>query len=422
MSALTDSDERVRYTSAEALRYLGVHTPEVVAALARSLRDPLQLVRSRAAEALGEIAPDSQVTVPAMIELLKDPQAAYHGGICLGKLGPLASNAIPDLIETVKYGVAGQSPGASFLHNTSNDHLPDHNRAMAAKALGQIGRPTDEVLATLRAALRYPSSWVHENAAIALDAFGTNAISAIPDLVDSLGETNLRAGTAIISALGSIGPAATAALPTLKMLQTNSTENLALMLDASDKDKWQILWLRAAANRAISEIDTNDLSVLSSFLEFAGADYLGRQLLARHPAAKTLVPELKRRLATNDNRSTWMMAEFLCRIEPKDSDALRVFKEGMASTNSSDRAYAAFWHWKLTGDAAPTLKVLVAALEERASPSSQTFPQWLHDMGPAARPALPALRKALWHHDIYTRRNAGKALEKITVGGGENDD
>ncbi len=295
---------------------------------------------------------------------------------------------------------------------------------MPVKALGQIGLPSDEVLATLRTALRYPSSWVHENAVIAFAAFGTNAISAIPDLVNSLSETNLRARTAIISAIGTMGPAATAALPALKMLQTNSQESIALMLNAPDNDKWQILWLRAAAIRAISQIDTNDLSVLGSFLDIdiAGADYLGRQLLSRHPAAKTLVPELKRRLATNDYRSTWMMAELLCRIEPKDGDALRVFKEGMGSTNSSDRAYAAFWHWKLTGDAAPTLKVLVAALEEPASPRSQSFPQWLQDMGPAARPALPALRRALWHHDVYTRRNAAKALEKIIGATAENND
>ncbi len=102
VAALTDSDERVRHHSAEALRYLGVHTPDVVAALTRSLSDPVQSVRSRAAQALAEMTPDSQIALSAMIELLKDPQTAYHGGICLDKLGSLASNAIPALIETVK--------------------------------------------------------------------------------------------------------------------------------------------------------------------------------------------------------------------------------------------------------------------------------------------------------------------------------
>jgi len=81
----------------------------------------------------------------------------------------------------------------------------------------------------------------------------------------------------------------------------------------------------------------------------------------------------------------------------------------MASTNSSDRAYAAFWHWKLTGDAPPTLRILVEALDEPPGLTSQSFPQWLSDMGPAARPVVPALMKAQWHDDLYTRRNVALA-------------
>ena len=59
------------------------------------------------------------------------------------------------------------------------------------------------------------------------------------------------------------------------------------------------------------------------------------------------------------------------------------------------------------------MKVIVAGLDEPPSQASQMFPQWLGDMEAAARPAVPALKKALWHHDIYARRNAEKALKKI---------
>jgi HEAT repeat protein len=88
----------------------------------------------------------------------------------------------------------------------------------------------------------------------------------------------------------------------------------------------------------------------------------------------------------------------------------------MEHTNSSVRGFAASWYWQVTGDAETSLKILIAALEEPASQASQSFPQWLADMGPAARPAIPALKRTLWHHDVFARRNAAKALEKIDPG------
>jgi HEAT repeat protein len=283
---------------------------------------------------------------------------------------------------------------------------------MACLALGRIGVASDEVIAALEYGLRYTNSWVHENAAIALAALGTNAAAALPALILSLSETNLRARVQIVNTLGGMGPAARAALPTLRDIQTNPPATLAIKLNVADDEKWGILWLRAAAIRAIAQIDPLDTSVLDSFLDFALVDYAGRQIISRHSSAHTLVPELERRLATNSNVFPWM-AELLGRIDSKHPAALAALERGMASTNSSARAYAAFWHWKLTGDAPPTLKILAEGLDEPAGPTSQAFPQWLGDMGPAARPAVPALMKALWHHDLYTRRNVAVALEKI---------
>jgi hypothetical protein len=68
----------------------------------------------------------------------------------------------------------------------------------------------------------------------------------------------------------------------------------------------------------------------------------------------------------------------------------------------------------MTGDPNRSLSVLTALLDERTdSPNTQSYPQYLAKMGQAARPALPALRRALWHRHIYTRRQAGEALRRL---------
>src|SRR5262249_13048582 len=107
VAALDDPEDRVRAEAAQALRFVNPRRTDAIAALARRLSDPTPMVRSRAAEALCDMAPESQAALPALIQLLHDPVLAYHGALCMQKLGPIASNAVPDLIEVVKQGVAG---------------------------------------------------------------------------------------------------------------------------------------------------------------------------------------------------------------------------------------------------------------------------------------------------------------------------
>ena len=93
---------------------------------------------------------------------------------------------------------------------------------------------------------------------------------------------------------------------------------------------------------------------------------------------------------------------------------MRIVNLFLTQTNHSTRAYAAFTLWKMTADANLSLSVLIALLDERTDSSdTQAYPQYLAKMGPAARPALPTLRRALWHRHIYTRRRAGEALHQL---------
>src|SRR6266536_2818120 len=111
-------------------RYVNPRASGAIAALARRLSDPTPLVRSRAAEALWNMAPESRAALPALIQLLHDPDHAYQAASCMQELGPLASNAVPDLIDVVKQGVAGHPPKRkfSFLHSVILEDPSAHNR------------------------------------------------------------------------------------------------------------------------------------------------------------------------------------------------------------------------------------------------------------------------------------------------------
>jgi len=426
VAALDDSENRVRAEAAQALRYVNPRASGAIAALARRLSDPTPLVRSRAAEALWNMAPESRAALPALIQLLHDPDLAHLAASCMQELGPLASNAVPDLIDVVKQGVAGHPPKRkfSFLHSVILEDPSAHNRAMAAKALGKIGIANAEVLDTLQAALKYPPTWegaprrlrpwVCQNAAQALGDLGTNALSAIPALVLMLGDTNLAAPRAAALALGAMGLQAQSALPALKNLLSELPDPLGTGLGVGEDRKWELFWLRGSVALAISQIDPNDRIALAVLLDHADADYAGRRRIAELGAGcRELVPKLSERLAHTNGQPQTAKAELLWHLDPQNPAVVPALTHAMGQTNSALRAHAAFWYWKVTGDADTTMKVLVAGLDEPPSPASQMFPQWLGDMEAAARPAVSALKKALWHHDIYARRNAEKALKKI---------
>src|SRR5882672_9885961 len=134
VEALDDPDDRVRGEAAQALRFVGAKSPEVIAALARRLGDKQgSMAGPRAAQALWDMAPESQAALSKLIPLLNIPDYAGLGALCLQELGPLASNAVPALIEVVKRGAAGRPSNWKFPMAAGPD-LSAHNRAMAAKA------------------------------------------------------------------------------------------------------------------------------------------------------------------------------------------------------------------------------------------------------------------------------------------------
>jgi hypothetical protein len=137
-------------------------------------------------------------------------------------------------------------------------------------------------------------------------------------------------------------------------------------------------------------------------------------LLAQTNIPQKYLPQLREKLNAPKGYAAVQTAHILYQLDPKDPEPLRIVNLFLTQTNHSTRAYAAFTLWKMTADANLSLSVLIALLDERTDSSdTQAYPQYLAKMGPAARPALPTLRRALWHRHIYTRRRAGEALHQL---------
>ena len=99
ISALTNSNERVRSCAALVLRSIGPSARDAAPALLRSLRDPDARVRAHAAGGLSRIGADPEIAIPALIERLADADGYVRlcAAMSLGEFGERGTSAIPAL-------------------------------------------------------------------------------------------------------------------------------------------------------------------------------------------------------------------------------------------------------------------------------------------------------------------------------------
>jgi HEAT repeat protein len=127
----------------------------------------------------------------------EDKYVRRHAVWGLGKLGPLAKPALADLCAALRDPDPRTASGAAqALGNTgaeAADAIPALTEAMrgtnivlcrlAAKALSQIGRPA---LAALIAHLKHRDPFVRGESALALGWMGPAAAAAVPTLIEAL--------------------------------------------------------------------------------------------------------------------------------------------------------------------------------------------------------------------------------------------
>jgi HEAT repeat protein len=186
-----------RWKAAEVLGQLGEEARAATPALLAALHDPDPHVQTVATKALGEIGPAADV-VPALTERLGvgDRAATIRA---LSRFKAEARPAIPALLELLKD--------------------PDPRiRWEAARTLGKIGADAAVAVPALVEAFKDPEAPVREHAAEALGDIGPPAKDGVPALIEALRDADMKVRRDAARSLGLIGPAAKTALPALRQL------------------------------------------------------------------------------------------------------------------------------------------------------------------------------------------------------------
>jgi outer membrane protein assembly factor BamB/HEAT repeat protein len=185
---LAGDDEDLHQRTFELIRQIG---PPAIPLLVELLRHEEVSFRRFAADALIDLAPDTETIQAALRRALRDadPMVAGDGARALGALGARAS------------------PSVAALVNTLSNEDP-YVRIYAAEALASIGPKAGAAAQELARALGDPIPGVRWAAGEALEGIGPAAQLAVPRLIDALKDEFLYVRICAAGALGSIGPKA----------------------------------------------------------------------------------------------------------------------------------------------------------------------------------------------------------------------
>ena len=193
---LNRGDEDLDLRTFEIIRRMG---PPVMPLLVELLRHEQVSFRRFAADALIDLAPDTESIQPALRRSLRDEDSEVAGDAAraLGALGPKASPSVRALVTTLA-------------------HENPYVRVYAAEALATIGPQAGIATKDLAGALDDPIPGVRWAAAEALASIGPAAQSAVPRLIEALTDEFLYVRICAAGALGSLGPKAQAAREALR--------------------------------------------------------------------------------------------------------------------------------------------------------------------------------------------------------------
>jgi len=200
---LNRQNEDLHLETFEIIRRLG---SAAIPLLVELLRHEQTSFRRFAADALIDLAPDTEWIQPALRRALRDEDAMVAGDAAraLGALRSRASPSIGALVKTLSYE-------------------DSYVRVYAAEALASIGPKAGVATRDLARALVDPIPGVRWAAAEALASIGPGAQSAIPQLIEALKDEFLYVRICAVRALGSIGSKAQTSREALKAAANDPT-------------------------------------------------------------------------------------------------------------------------------------------------------------------------------------------------------
>jgi HEAT repeat protein len=461
--ALRDSNPEVRLAAADALGRIGVTDGEVVATAVDCDRKgvfavgPSWSIRFlRPSDTMNLLGP---AAVPALVEELKlegpaiEARPAAQGWVrasaayLLGAIDSAARRAVPALVQILNepevaipapYPTANDGIDGVLARAYATQVEQQHRRRAAEGALSRI-RPAP------RAAMPY-----------LVEQLRNPKYTRAPFCFYSAGNTTVEGGVDI-AIVGGLDPYDQDWLcdPAFFLSQIRSGDPVvvrALIEAVQDEASF----LRGPAAAALWKIDrrpslvvpvlAEEVRQMGVWISFPSPVYkqqVFETLGEIGPEARAAVPVLAELLAswceavddpwaaTHGWRVGYWAAETLGRIGPAAEAALPALREALATEDHHVRLAVALALWRIAGRAGEALPVLLEALSdpgpgEEGPPWRCHFPRMPHlprtqqaaaealgQMGAAARSALPALRKALRRGDPGLTVAAASALWQI---------
>jgi len=195
VKALDDDDRSVRSRAAEALGNLGAASEGVIDALIKALGEDDTGIRSSAADALGKLGTASEDVVNALTKALTDKDRYIASSVveALDNLGVTSAGMIDAIVRDLK-----------------NENNNVRVRSRAAEALGKLGTASEEVIHALIEATRIRMIVFTDMVDALIEA--TDMVDA---LIKALGNKEWIIRKAAATALGRIGDASESVIDAL---------------------------------------------------------------------------------------------------------------------------------------------------------------------------------------------------------------
>lgn len=450
IARLDDAVADVRISAASALAHTGDLAAIAASQLCNRLQDPVAQVRQRAAFALGLIHAIDEASVLALLEMSQSPEdgdraSAMHAlGNVAQKLSDdslrerLQSRAVqasedpdgdtrwgahfvldsleapPDVrLAVIERGLRDAAPlvqkiAASGLKDlvTLVDLAPlepalialalggDDAAGTAVEVLGQAGRSTEAVAAITEIATE--SGYRSVGAAGALWQMTRDAELVLPVLEREF-EDN---GESVCDLICLMGPAASPLLP-------------RIMKALGDEDSYDLQWAAADALGAVASPDPEVVEALAHALDHPSGIVRGAATRALGRTGAVAVPLLLKHLAPPFSPSAEYVADALSRMGPSAISAVDALRTAHRQGEWGLRTWAAIALARIAADpeAVPDLLKIVESDDDNGP--TQHAIEALAAVGPAARKALPALRKLQEHLNEEIAAAAEAAIASV---------
>jgi HEAT repeat protein len=420
LKSIKSPDAKVRANAADLLGDAKPASESVVSALGAALQDSEREVRKQAAGSLLRIGAPA---VPVLLKALqgKNKEATAWAAAALAKMGPDAKEAVPYFVQALTAAARKEAAEARRTGTTYGGTPPSVGEA--EKPLVGIGAAAVPALLKL---LRGPDADLREAAGEALGKIGLPAASG---LVETLKSRDPQVRMATAEAFHEfmdqkLGPEDQQALQP-------AVQALAQMLKASDPK------LRSAAARGLRGLSSAAKAAVPALIEalsdhdesvFHMVNYALQQIAASGAMGSegtAAVPVLTQVLGSDtweDRRLKGAAAGTLAALwqagvgTGPEADAavpllIEIVSDRESGWHQTDLGPAADALGALGAKAEPAVLTLIEALDE--FPGRENAAKALGNIGPAAREAVPALRKLVDSSDDPLAHQAKEALKKI---------